>query len=76
MNRWFWIGFARGFALGPLWKLLDRTVNGDIIVTMADGIAVCVTRQNREGKVLEIIWEAPSNALAQGHEHSECLAGT
>lgn len=62
MNRWFWIGFARGLALGPLWKWLDRAVNGAIVVTTADGVAVCVTRQDREGRVLEIMWEAPSNA--------------
>lgn len=62
MNVVFWKSFWRGLALGPLWKWIDRAVNGDVVVTCDDlGRAVAVTRCDRDNRVLEIIWYAPPN---------------
>jgi len=52
----FWDGFKRGILLGPIWRWLDRTINGDVVVTCDNGRAIAVTRQDKDGRMLEIIW--------------------
>lgn len=67
MNAVFWRGFWRGLAGGPFWRLMDRAVNGEVVVTCdGSGRAVAVTRCDRDSRVLEVIWYAPSNAPAPG----------
>ena len=51
-------GLLNGLALGPLWKWLDRKINGSIVITMTeDREVVALTRQDSSGRVLSIMWE-------------------
>lgn len=38
-------------------KVLDG-LQGEVVVTTKDGRCVAVTRQDKEGQILEVIWEA------------------
>jgi hypothetical protein len=52
MNDVFWRGFWRGMALGPFWRVMDRAVNGEIVVTCDEpGRVDCYGQQEKEAKI-------------------------
>ncbi len=56
--------FWRTLFLGPLWKWLDRVVNGEVVVTTTmEGEFVCLTRQDKEGNILDVMFFAANGIM-------------